>query len=69
MRIGIGLSMAANAPRYDAEDLLAGTVSLNFVETYSGPTVRLDFVNSDFRAWNDDPSWPYGFIGVFKGKT
>ncbi len=68
MRIGIGLSMAENAPRYDAEDQVKGTLSLDFTAT-NEPTLRLDFAGSDYRGWDDDPTWPYGVAGVFKRKA
>lgn len=68
MRIGIGLSMAANAPRYDADDLAKGTLSLDFTAT-NEPTLLLDFSANDYRTWVDDPTWPYGVAGVFKRKA
>ena len=67
MRIGIGLSMAANAPRYDAEDRANGTLSLNFT-SINESTLLLDFVAQDYRSWVDDPTWLYGVTGVFKVK-
>ncbi|WP_059415622.1 hypothetical protein [Cupriavidus basilensis] len=69
MQLGIGLSISGvGARRYDADDLASGTLSLNFVAT-NDVTLVVDFVAGTYRAWIDDPSWPYGVTGVFKGKA
>lgn len=69
MRLGLGLSLTGlRRGRYDASDLSKGTLSLDFTAT-NEPTLQFDFVAVDYRAWVDDPSWPYGIVGVFKGKA
>lgn len=70
MRLGLGLSLTGprRAGRFDAEDLAKGTLLLGFVAV-NEPTLQLDFVAQDYRAWVDDPSWPYGVVGVFKRKA
>lgn len=68
MRIGIGLSMAAKAARYDSEDLAKGTLLVDFT-AITEPTLWMDFTTQNYRAWDDDPTWPHGAFGVFKGKT
>jgi len=70
MRLGLGLSLTGlrRASPYDAEDLAKGTLLLDFTVT-NEPTLQLNFVAMDYRAWVDDPSWPYGVIGLFKVKA
>lgn len=70
MRLGLGLSLTGlrRASPYDAEDLAKGTLLLGFV-AFNEPTLQLNFVAQDYRAWVDDSSWPYGVVGVFKRKA
>lgn len=68
--LGVGISLTGQRRgALDVEDLAKGTVSLNFVAPLAEPTVQLNFLAWDFRAWVDDLSWPYGTIGTFKGKA
>lgn len=68
MRIGIGISMAAAASQYDAEDLSRGAFRLNFVGI-NEPTFRLNFLTETYQRWADDPGYPYGTYGVFQRKN
>ncbi|MCY1253012.1 hypothetical protein D9M68_123210 [compost metagenome] len=69
MQLGIGLSIVgARAARYDTDDLASGTLSLDFIAV-NDLTLALDFAGDFYRAWVDDPAWPYGVVGVFKGKA
>ena len=69
MRLGLGISVTGlRRGRYDADDLSKGTLLLDFTAT-NEPTAQLDFAANTYRAWVDDPSWPYGIVGVFKGKA
>ncbi|MGT2505659.1 hypothetical protein [Cupriavidus basilensis] len=69
MRLGLGLSVVCRrrAGQFDGDDLRLGTLSLDFL-VLNEPTAQLDFVANVYRAWVDDPSWPYGATGVFKSK-
>lgn len=70
MLLGLGLSVlgGGRASRFDAEDLVSGTVSVDFT-ALNDVTVDVDFTAGIYRAWVDDPTWPYGLVGVFKGKA
>lgn len=69
MLLGIGLSIVgASVARYDSGDLASGTLSLDFTAV-NDLTLALDFAGDFYRAWVDDPTWPYGMVGVFKGKA
>lgn len=70
MPLGLGLSVVGGgcASRFDAEDLISGTVRVDFV-ALNDVTLDVDFTTGIYRAWVDDPSWPYGLVGVFKGKA
>lgn len=69
MRLGLGLSVACRkrAGAYDGDDVRFGTMLLDFTSA-NEPTMVLDFAANVYRAWVDDPSWPYGTTGVFKSK-
>ncbi|MGT2507922.1 hypothetical protein [Cupriavidus basilensis] len=42
-------------------------MQLDFISV-NEPTMQFDFVVNVYRAWVDDPTWPYGIVGVFKGR-
>ncbi|AOY93840.1 hypothetical protein BKK79_20050 [Cupriavidus sp. USMAA2-4] len=68
MRLGLGIGPGGRrAGRYDASDLSAGTLSLDFLGV-NQPTLVLDFLMQSYQAWTDDPTWLYGTTGVFKIK-
>lgn len=64
--LGIGL-MGRGGGAYDADDLSQGTLKLDFVSV-NELTLDLNLIVDAHRAWDDDPSWPYGAIGVFQRK-
>lgn len=65
--LSLGLAARRRAGKYDADDLSKGTLLLDFAAT-NAPTLDLNFVTDRYAAWADDPTWPYGVIGVFKAK-
>lgn len=69
MKLGLGLSLVCRrrSGRYDGDDLRLGTLSLDFL-ALNEPTAQLDFAANVYRAWVDDPAWPYGTTSVFKAK-
>ncbi|QYY30298.1 hypothetical protein K2O51_23295 [Cupriavidus pinatubonensis] len=69
MQLGIGLTVVGvRAPRYDPDDLASGTLSLDFTAV-NDLTLSLELAGGFYRGWVDDPAWPYGVVGVFKGKA
>lgn len=68
--LSVGLSLTGRRRgALDVEDLAKGTLSLNFVSPPIAPALQINFIVSVYNAWDDDPSWPYGLIGIFKVKA
>lgn len=65
--LGLGLTGRGGGGAYDADDLSKGTLKLDFVSV-NALTLDLNLIVDAHQAWDDDPSWPYGAVGVFQRK-